>query len=198
MSITIPLLLLIFGVLTFWLLMDSKINWTLKIASVSLFCIFTVVFYSSISTFLGWSALKEDIPEKMIIRAVVVKEPSFSLNVKGRIYFLLDVNKTKYKNKLLNMFGYESEKSEPRLFSVPYSRSLHEELQKEVIPRLKDGQVVAGTLKKGKGDGKGNGKSGKGKDGKGSGSESQDQEYHFYNLKPSDIQRKELEISPNK
>lgn len=199
MTITLVLMLLIFGAIAFWLLVESSLSWIAKIVSISLFCLFTVMFYFSIPSFLGWSALDKDIPEKVSIHWIVIKEPMPMANDKGRIYFLLEGFRSKYENKLLNMFGYKARKDEPRLFSIPYSRPLHEELQKEVVPRLKDGQIVDGKIVKNKG--KGNGKGGKGKgngsgkgnaDGvnKGGGSESQEQEFHFYNLPPGEIQKK--------
>jgi uncharacterized membrane protein YgcG len=196
----LALLLLTSGALAFWLLVESKLSWIFKIISISLFCVGTIVFYLSLSSFLGWAAMDKDLPEKVSIHWVVVKEPSKIVVDKGRIYLLVESFRTKYESKLLNMFGYKARKDEPRLFSIPYSRQLHESLEKDVIPRLKDGQTVDGKFTKGDGSGsgkggkgKGNGKGGKGKgegDGKGGGSESQEQEYHFYNLTPGEIQKK--------
>lgn len=197
----LALLLLVSGFLAFWLLIESKLSWIFKIVSISLFCFATIVFYFSLSSFLGWSAMDKDLPEKISIHWVVIKEPSKITSDKGRIYLLLEAFRTKYESRLLNMFGYKARKDEPRLFSIPYSRELNESLQKEVIPRLKNGQVVDGRITKGDGKGNGNGKGkgkgkgGKGKgdgegDGEGGGSESQEQEYHFYNLKPGEIQKK--------
>lgn len=195
-TVTLPILFLILGGLTFWLLVESKLSYIFKSLVIVLFCTFSISLYSSFPTFLGWGAREQDIPEIIHIHSVIIKEPNPSLNNKGGIYFLLDSIKTKYDNKFLNMIGFKSQKQEPRLFNVPYSRSLHEELEKSVLPRTKNGQIVTGKLKKssggkvggkGKGNGKGNGKSGKG------GSESLEQEFKFYNLKPGEIQQKDVE-----
>lgn len=195
-TITLPILFLILGGLTFWLLVESKLSYIFKSLAIVLFCAFSISLYSSFPTFLGWGARAEDMPEIVRIHSVVIKEPNPSLNNKGGIYLLLDSVKSKYDNKFLNMIGFKSQKQEPRLFGVPYSRLLHEELEKSVIPRTKNGQIVTGKLKKssgGKGgQGKGKGKDNGDKSGKG-GSESLEQEFKFYNLKPGEIQQKDVE-----
>lgn len=202
MTIALPLLLLFIGVVSFWLLVASKVSWIWKILVMTAYCLFTVVFFNSISSFLGWGAT--DMPEKVSIHGVVIKEPNPIQRSKGSIFLTVESFHNIYEKKALSMFGYNCEKYEPRLYRLPYSRKLHEQLEKEVIPRLKEGQVVDGLFKKkGKGEsdgnGEGDGSEGKGKKGsagKGNkngnegGSESQEQEYHFYNLPPSEIQRK--------
>ena len=106
----------------------------------------------------------------------------------------------KYNEASLKVFAYNVKESEPRLFVLPYSRKLHEQLAKgeerSVIAKTQRGQVVRGTLTKGFGEGQGN-KGSKGfpqqkggKDGKGGGSESQEQEWMFHDLKPSYFQEK--------
>lgn len=187
MTVALPIFLLICGLISLWLLVESKIAWWFKIASIACYCLFTATFLYSISSFLGWAALERDLPEKVGIHWVVVKEPSPIQRSRGRIYLLLEAYHGKHEHKFLTMFGYQSERREPRLYSLPYSRKLHEALEKSVIPRNKQGQIVEGTFKK-KGDGEG--REGDGKEGKGDGSESQEQEYMFYDLPPSEIQRK--------
>ena len=75
------------------------------------------------------------------------------------------------------------------MFELGYSRDLHEKLQKEIIPKLKQGQPVLGQFKKGE-----EGKKAKGDKGEsnkdGDGSESQEQDWEFHELRPSDFQGK--------
>ena len=196
-AITIPLLLLIIGAIAFWLLVGSKTPWLLKVITIILFCTFTVGFYQSLSTFLGWSASGSLVPEIIQIHSVIIKEPNRQLNNKGRIYLLLDAVINKLDNKALNMLQIHGEtKHQPRLFSVPYSRKLHEDLEKSVIPRTKQGQIVTGRLKK-EGPGKqqqqqqaGGAKGTDSSKGDKGGSESQTQDLRFYNLKPGEITKK--------
>lgn len=204
MTLAFPTLLMIIGFLSFWIIVGSKAAWQLKIMAISAYFSFVVIFFYSIHSLLGWSS--PDMPEEVAIHSVVIKEPNPFQKSKGRIYLTLEASHGKYENKFLHMFEYESERDEPRLYSLPYSRQLHEEMERSVMPRTKEGQKVYGKFKKGKGageggeggDGEGDGKGGKGKGksggkggkGNGGGSESQEQEFHFYELPPAEIQRK--------
>ena len=88
-------------------------------------------------------------------------------------------------------FGYRKEKIEPRLHGLKYDRELHEQLEKNVMPKLKSGQPVAGKfLKKAAGKKKGDGFGKEKGEGKGDGSESQKQTWEFHELRPSEIHRK--------
>ena len=187
MNIALPILLLVFGGLSFWVLNESKLKWYFKTACISVFCLFTIIFWTSIHTFLGWPALEDDIPEKVLIHWVIIKEPNKFTKSKGRIFVLLESVDEPESHFLARFFGYRKEKIEPRLHGLKYSRPLHEQLEKGVMPRLRQGQPVAGKLKKGESD-KGLGKKGEGKvKGKGGGSESQEQDWEFHELRPSDI-----------
>ena len=165
----------------------------------TLFCIFTIGVFSGLGSFLGWAADDSGMPEIVTIVAANIKEPNKSLNQKGAIYLTLDSVKSNYDDKFFKILKYESDKNEPRIFRLPYSRNLHEQLNKEVVPKLRKGQKVTGKLSKGKNKGGKEGKpGGKGKEGQagdksnqnGGGSESLEQEYQFYNLQPSEIQPK--------
>ena len=192
MNIALPILLLVFGGLTFWTLTESTLKWYLKTACISSFCVFTIIFWLSISTFLGWAAHEDDVPDKVLIHWVIIKEPNKFTKFKGKIYVLLEAANEKEPNKFIKFFGYKKDKVEPRLYGLAYSRSLHEQLEKSVIPRLRKGQPVTGKLAKGEPTGekgkKGNEKGPNNK--KGGGSESQEQEWHFHELRPSDFQSK--------
>ena len=190
MNIALPILLLVFGGLSFWVLNESKLQWYFKTACISVFCLFTVIFWTSIHTFLGWPALEDDMPEKALIHWVIIKEPNKLTQSKGRIYVLSEsVEEPKY-NLFAKFFGYQKEKVEPRLYGLKYSRSLHEQVQKGLMGKLRKGQPVPGKFTKQKGDGK-NGKQGeKGKGKDGDGSESQEQDWEFHELQPSEIHAK--------
>ena len=90
MNIALPILLLVFGSLTFWVLNESKLRWYFKTACISTFCIFTIIFWSSIHSFLGWPALEDDMPEKVLIHWVIIKEPNKFTKYDGRIYVLIE------------------------------------------------------------------------------------------------------------
>ena len=188
MNIALPILLLIFGGLSFWILNDSTVRWYIKTACISIFCLFTVLFWTTIHTFLGWPADENDMPEKVLIHWVIIKEPNKVREFDGSIYITLETAEEIKANKVVRFFGYGSDRIQPRLFKLKYNRELHEQLQK-LKSKLKTGQPVMGKLtKKGK---QGNSKRGEGKnDKKGGGSESQKQDWEFHELRPSEIHQK--------
>jgi|TARA_Y100000310_G_C20546282_1_gene745733 hypothetical protein len=130
-------------------------------------------------------------PEKVLMHWVIIKEPNKFTEFDGAIYILAE-SAEKETGSLRKVFGYNKDKIEPRLYQLEYNRNLHEQLQKNVIPRLKAGQPVFGKLTKEEGGPKPG--FGPGKDpnfkSKGDGSESQEQEWHFHELLPSEIHRK--------
>ena len=188
MNIALPILLLVFGGLTFWVLNESSLRWYFKTACISIFCVFTVIFWTSIHTFLGWPASESDMPEKVLIHWVIIKEPNKITKSVGGIYVLIESVKESESVFLAKFFGYRKGKNEPRLHRLDYDRGLHERLAKGVMPRLRTGQPVLGKFTK-----KGSGKGKRGKDDsqkKGGGSESQKQKWEFHELLPSEIHEK--------
>tara|TARA_Y100001934_G_scaffold258647_1_gene328990 strand:+ start:865 stop:1446 length:582 start_codon:yes stop_codon:yes gene_type:complete len=190
MNIALPILLLVFGGLSFWILNESSVKWYIKTACISTFCIFTVVFWSSIHSFLGWPALESEMPEKVLIHWVIIKEPNKVTKNPGRIYLLLESADKADLSLFARFFGYRKDRIEPRLYGLKYSRPLHEQLQKGLMPKLKSGRPVYGKLTKEGEKGKA-GQKGKGEnEQKGEGSESQEQDWEFHELLPSEIHRK--------
>ena len=189
MNIALPILLLVFGGLSFWILTESTVKWYIKTVCIATFCLFTIVFWTTIHTFLGWPADESDMPEKVLIHWVIIKEPNKFKEFTGAIYILAE-SAEKETSVVRRFFGYDKDRIEPRLYQLKYNRNLHEQLQKTLIPKLRSGRPVYGKLSKDKKPpGKG-GNKGDGKDKKGDGSESQEQEWHFHVLLPSEIHSK--------
>lgn len=183
MNIALPVLLLALGGLTIWLLTESKIHWYFKTLCITVFCVFTIIFWSTIHSYLGWPAHEDDVPDKVLIHWVVVKEPNKQTNFKGLIYFLLE-SAEEDEGSVLDFFGYQSNNPEPRLYGLPYSRKLHEQIEEQMRGALQRGQPLMGRLSEMKGKDRGKGKiNGK----NGGGSESQEQEWEFHSLRPSDF-----------
>ena len=190
MNIALPVLLLVFGGLSFWILTESNIKWYIKTACISGFCLFTVGFWSSIHSFLGWPANEDDMPEKVLIHWVIIKEPNKLTDPKGSISILLQSAEKPKGNSLSKMFGYKVEGLEPRLFKLKYNRKLHEKLE-NIKEGLGKGQPFMGKLKKADQQGKAKGNKGKSDSKKdGDGSESQEQVWELHELRPSEIQGK--------
>ncbi|MBC8409591.1 MAG: hypothetical protein H8E12_12840 [Rhodobacteraceae bacterium] len=197
MNIALPILLLVFGGLTLWILSESVLKWYIKTACIAIFCVFTIIFWSATHTFLGWAADGDSIPEKVKVHWVVIKEPNELLGEEGQIYVLLESVKEEGGGFIEQVFGYKSSrKVEPRLYGLPYSRELHEQME-SIKKRLKQGQQVFGKLtdageKTGKAGKKGKKGEGQQKKGKG-GSESQETDWQFHELLPSDFLQKPTE-----
>ena len=187
MNIALPILLLVFGGLTFWLLAESTLKWYFKTACIATFCIFTIVFWSSIHSFLGWPAVESDMPEKVLIHWAIIKEPNKFTKFDGAIYMLVEAVEEVERNFMAKFFGYKKDNLEPRLFQLKYNRDLHEDLERNIIPKLKAGQPVYGKLLKGKPT-RARGKNLNEREG--DGSESQEQEWHFHELLPSEVHSK--------
>ena len=167
------------------MLNESSLKWYFKTACISVFCVFTVIFWLSIHSFLGWPALEDDMPETVLVHWVVIKEPNKATKFEGAIYFLLESTE-----KETSFFGYHSSDPEPRLYGLPYSRGLHEQIEKQMRGKLQRGQPVVGKFSKIKGGQAKKGDRGKSNDKKGGGSESQEQEWQFHPLRPSNFLRK--------
>jgi len=188
MNITLPILLLVVGAISFWVLNESKLKWYIRTGLITSFCAFTIFFHTQISSFLGWAAEQTDIPDKIAIHWIIIKEPNKILDYDGRIYILLE-SAEQDKSFIRELFGYTQKGVEPRLHEMEYTRNLHEQLQK-VQSKLSNGQPVLGSLKSGEKGKKGKkGSDEKGKN-KGDGSESQNQEWYFHELRPSDFLNK--------
>lgn len=188
MNIAYGVLLLIIGGLTLWLLTESKIKWYVRTGCITAFCLFTFIFWNTVHGFLGWPARDSDLPDKVKIHWVVVKEPDKLTGDVGSIFILAEPFSKPKGNAIVRFFGYKKQPREPRQYGLPYNRKLHEQLAKNVIPKLKKGQPVFGKLTKGDKSGK----KGSGSDPsqKSGGSESQQQGFEFHELRPSDFLEK--------
>jgi len=189
MNITLPILLLVVGAISFWILNESKLRWYVRTGLITCFCAFTIFFYTQISSYLGWAASQNDIPDKIAIHWVIIKEPNKILDFDGKIYILLESAEQR-KNFFKDLFGYKQKNIEPRLHEMEYNRNLHEQLE-GIKGKLQKGQPVLGSLKKldkGKSNKKGN--PGDPANKKGDGSESQKTDWEFHELRPSDFLNK--------
>jgi hypothetical protein len=86
-------------------------------------------------------------PEKVLIHWVIIKEPNKFTEFDGAIYILAE-SAEKETGSMRKMFGYSKDRIEPRLYQLEYNRTLHENLQNNIVPKLKAGQPVYGKLSK--------------------------------------------------
>lgn len=139
---------LMYGVLL-WFVISHKGWIKTKVMLVLMMTFMTVVNWQSIDSMLGWATTKK-LPPKFEVLWVTIKEPSKKdAHDKGGIFLTL-----KYidKDDSFSLFN-KTDKDEPRLFVVPYSRKKHEQGLK-IIGKLNKGERVFGTNKKPGGKGK--------------------------------------------
>ena len=145
--ITIPLLLFLLLALSFWVLTDSKLLLSLRIACVVGLFTFSMIFWQNTKTFLGWAAdgtVLYDMP--VTLHSIVVDEPQKTKD--GWIYVTVRQPPSQWKSATMRFFGHPINVGEPRLYKFKYDRRMHEELQQHVVPRFQKGQKgVRGTFK---------------------------------------------------
>lgn len=189
MTIALSILLLLLFVMGFWIVKSTTVPTPFKVGSIVLFFLFCVVMATTMESSLGWATSNtKNIPETLTIRHVVIKEPNPRADFRGSIYLLLDIPIEDRNDAFLTkLLGTKPEQIEPRLFRVPYSRQLHETMQRDVIPKLQKGQVVRGKLAKVSREGNQNpqGEEGTNAMQRPGGSESLQTDYQFYELPPS-------------
>ena len=188
--INLPIFILLTIALAFWLLIRSRDHWALKAAAVVLMMGYGLSTWFSLPSYFGWGAPPDNLYDKPVtIYYSVIKEPTETKP--GGIWFMVDQPRTKSDSAIMRLFGFPIKSGEPREYRFPYTRSLHEEVVKQMLPSFKRGQPVQGKFERGK-DGKGKLKGGeKGKGESGDGDESQDDgETHFHKLQPTEIQPK--------
>ena len=176
MITTLSLLLLLIFALGFWIVKSSSVPSYVKVSSIIVFFTFCVMMAITLDASMGWAAngkIGKNLPTTVTIRSVEIHEPNQTQNFNGSIYLTVDLTVNISDSALIRLFGHSPEGVEPRLYRLPYSRTLHEKLQKLVIPQLQKGQSVTGNLEM----------------------DSRHTEIHFYNLPPSDLQPKKPQMS---
>lgn len=199
----IPLAFIIFITLILWFIIGTKGQWWLKIFAITISLYASLGIWQSTVTILGWPTV-EEMPEKFQIHWLVVKEPSQHTclgtncevcKAKGAIYAFAEDLCPKEEKSLtdLVMLKFSPPHDSPRLYKLPYSKSLHQKAD-QINKFIRKGGKYFGSLGKGEGkDGKGVGGKKGGKNGKGGAfSFSMEQEPMFYDLPPPKFPEKVL------
>lgn len=181
--ITLPTLLLILLVVSFWIIIGSKGKIFVKSFCICFVLGFILVWWTALPSFFGWAAKDDglyDVP--LTIYSVVIDEKKEEEN--SSIYLLVKTDKNALNNIILSTFGHPFDVTKPRFYRMPYTRELHKQLAESVLPKTQRGQSVRGLFKKNGGNSK---KDGEGKDSEQNGDrdQSQEQDLRFYDLQPS-------------
>lgn len=201
-TIGIPISFVILSAVLLWFVIGARGYWWVKMIVMAVTLFFSIAMWNSLEDLLGWPTQKS-LPDKFQVHWAVVDEPSKITRSQGGIYLWVK-NLSPSKDNSFLSFIPEDLKKESRLHKMPYTRTMHEQMNK-VLGELKKGKKFIGEKKgngvgeadgqansqgKGKGKGKGYGLR-EGKGGKGNGFDfSQEQEFIFHELPPPLVPRK--------
>jgi hypothetical protein len=107
--------LLLAGLLL-WFVIGSRGAWSLKLPLIVGTCVFTFAVWDALDSFDGWATVHEP-PARALFVSAVVHEPD-------AIYVWL-IAPTEPP-----LLGYRPNEAEPRAFRLPYTRHLHEQVER--------------------------------------------------------------------
>ena len=112
----IPIGFVLLGGLLLWFVIGSRGRWWLKLPTIALTCLFTFAVWSALDSFSGWPTAQNP-PANALLVASTVDEPR-------AIYVWL------VPSDASGLLRYRPDQSEPRAYRLPYSRQLHEQVDR--------------------------------------------------------------------
>lgn len=187
-TIGIPVAFILLTILILWVIIGVKGKWWIKSSLISLTLYFSIGLWVSINGLLGWPTT-DGPPQKFEIHWLLVEEPNKKTGDPGAVYMWASDADTDKQS--FSPFGSEKPLDKPRLYQLPYSRSMHEQTE-AILKKLKKGERYMAALgeegKEGSGKAGDGGREGEGKNGKsGDGSLSQQQDFIFHELPPAKL-----------
>ena len=196
-SIAIPLGFILMAGMLLWQLAHASGRWQTKLALTLLLAGFGFEVTNALDSYAGWPT-GEEMPEDAQLLGAVIHEPSARVGDKGAIYVWVRPL-VPPQNGLLQE---TPSPDEPRAFRLPYSREMHEEMEK-AMQAIRAGQTIGLHRGRrggnpGQGSGQGNGQGGQGQgNGLGVGMKNDDDEgLHVYALPASQPPRKDPNAAP--
>lgn len=189
-TLMIPVAFAVMLALALWCVIDAKGKWWIKAGLIIIFPLISILIWVSLDSYKGWPT-NEDPPEQFVFIWGEVVEPNKTTGDPGVIYLWLIAD---YSGQSYTPFEYTHPEGEPRAHKVPYSRELHENVEKAKL-LIKSGKRV-GVRNNGEGEGpesEGNEGENDSQDDQGEnrGDNSQSQGYEFYELPPPKLPEKD-------
>jgi hypothetical protein len=144
-TIAIPISLLLLFIFWGWLIVGLKGRWFIKLALITTSAVSTLFVLSAMSSLYGW-ATRDRMPDKFLMKWNEVEPPNKRSGFPGSIKIWLGPYGAwdkESKDNFLSMFEYKFYSTETRLYQIPYTREMHEKMEK-AKGRLKQGKPVVG------------------------------------------------------
>ena len=136
-ALTFPLLFLVLGVLCAWIVIGCKGYWAAKWWLINLVCIFCLILWFSVSSYLGWPS-DSDLPSEFRLMSYVSDEP--------KNLFILASREEQKTMSLQKLFEYQTP-DKLRLYKAPYDKEFHKNLE-AAMERVNKGAYVIVSKKK--------------------------------------------------
>lgn len=130
-ALTFPILFLILGVLCAWIVIGCKGYWAAKWWLINFVCIFCLILWFSVSSYLGWPSDSE-MPSEFRLMGFVSDEP--------KNLFILASRDVKEGVSLQKLFEYRTQ-DKLRLYKAPYDKEFHKNLE-AAMERVNKGSYV--------------------------------------------------------
>lgn len=113
---TIAIGFVLLGGLLLWFVLGSRGPWWLKLPAIACTCLFTFAVWDALDSFSGWPTAQTPPPRALLLSSRI-DEPR-------AIYVWLMAPSNR------GLLEYRSDDAEPRSYRLPYSRQLHEQVDK--------------------------------------------------------------------
>ena len=158
-TLAIPIAFILLAAVLCLLLIGSKWKWWQKLALILIVPAFGLVVWGAIASYKGWPTTDE-LPEKSLVFQVLIREPDPAHGDPGAIYVWLMPLDDSGPSRI-NPLDYSSPGGEPRAYKLPYTRSMHQGMER-AKGMLQQGKPVVLDRRKG---GTGSGQEGQGEPG---------------------------------
>jgi predicted RNA-binding protein YlxR (DUF448 family) len=132
-TLLFPVLILILFVLVLWVIIGCKGWWFAKFWLINLSLIFVLIFWSSVSSYLGWPT-DNPLPDTFRFLAFYPEEPK-------SLFVLVDKHGDEKPRSITESFNYQASDT-IRLHKLPYSKEMHERLEAAQERALKGAYVI--------------------------------------------------------
>lgn len=141
----IPLAYVIVAALLLWAVITARGSWLLKAVLIAATLLFGVALWHSLTDLQGWP-VETGMPRRFEVKWLVVEEPDKKSGTAGSVYVwavaLGDQGRSPFR------LVRSGEGGEPRIYRLPYSRSLHEQSE-EIEESLRGGNRFFASLGQG-------------------------------------------------